>query len=410
MDLTRSFEGEFDMIQPLSTPANKLFLNVDCSALLENYRLIKQIAYPAQVLAVLKSNAYGLSLSKISKILAENGLKWIGCASLSEALDIKKVCGKFVEILLMHPPYAEEIPILIQENFIQSLTSFDLALKLSDEAVRQNRKIRVHLDINVGINRLGIDPEEIKEKSELIFSMPGLDIVGISSHFSSADGPDPLLPREEFKKFDTIVKFLAEKGHIFPVKHISNSAGLLNFPEYRMDMVRAGILLYGISPGFQKHVPETFKPVVSLSTRIAHLFTIKKGEGVSYHHTWVSPEKGALATLPVGYADGIPGALSNKGEVLIHGERFPIVGQICMDLMVVSLGNKPANIGEEVVLLGRQGKDEIGVLDWAKWGNMNPHEILTGLGRALPKLYLHEKEVNYGKTMRCVRKRSSYRV
>ena len=178
-------------VMPLSVKANKLFLNVDCSALLENYRLIKQMAYPAQVLGVLKSDAYGLGLSKISKILTNDGLKWIGCASLSEAIEVEQACGKFVEILLMHPPYDEEIPILTQKNFIQSLTSFDLALKLSEEAVRQNKKIKVHLDINAGINRLGISPEEIKEKTDYLFSLAGLDIVGISSHFSSADGTDP---------------------------------------------------------------------------------------------------------------------------------------------------------------------------------------------------------------------------
>ncbi len=374
-----------------SIKVSNVSLEVNCTSLLKNCSLIRQKAYPAQVLAVLKSNAYGLGLRAVAEVLVSGGLKWIGCASLIEAEEVDRVCGKSVEILLMHPPFDEEIPLLVQKNFVQSLTSLDLAFKLSQEAVKQNRNLRVHLDINVGINRLGISPEEVKKNISLLFSLPGLKIEGISSHFSSADGIDLEDSEREFEKFDSLLRFLKEGGFDFDQKHISNSAGLLNLPQHRLDIVRVGILLYGIFPSFHQKGCLGFSPVVSLKTRIAHLFAISKGEGVSYHHTWTAPEDGVLATLPVGYSNGIPAALSNKGEVLIGGNRFPIVGQICMDLMVVSLDKGSAKIGEEVVLLGKQGKDEIGVLDWAKWGNLNPHEVLTGLGRALPKIYLHKK-------------------
>jgi alanine racemase len=369
-------------MEPHLKPA---WLEINLSALLENFKAIQSFLPSTKIIPVLKSDAYGMGCIEIAEALHQVGVDFFAVGNVAEALKLEGLGGK---ILLLHPPFPEEIPLIVEKKIVQAVSTFETAKLLSEEGVRQQKQVKVHLKLNVGLNRLGFKPSEILRDIPAISALPSLCITGIFAHFSFADNFESPVTLNEAALFEETVQTLRKIGITVPFRHLCNSAGILNFPQFAFEGVRPGILLYGVKPALATKHEIPLKSVVSLKSRVIHVLQVKKGEAVSYGGKWKAPEDGNLATISAGYADGISLSLSNRGEVLIRGERFPIVGQVCMDLTVVSLGKKNVSVGDEVVFLGKQGNEEIGVLDWVLWGNLEPHEVLTGIGKKLPKKYL----------------------
>lgn len=369
------------------TIPHRAWLEIDTQAVRHNVGVIRKLANHAKIMAVIKSNAYGLGAPQIAHAVRSAGVDYLGIGNVEEALILQGygISGPF---FLLEPPLPEDLPAIVDNNYIQAITGLEAARRLSKQAAASRKEAEVHLNVNVGMNRLGLSPAEVLENIDELFNLPGLRFSGIFAHFSSADEQDKTPTVQQYEKFSHLLTQLQKKGITFPLRHIANSATLLDLPQYSLDMVRTGILLYGIFPSLSVRQDPSLLPALSVKAKVAHLFKAAAGETVSYGRSWTVEKAGVLATLPIGTADGVSSSLSNKGKILIQGKPFPIAGKICMDLLMCYLGESCPKIGDEAVLIGKQHNEQIRVSDWVRWGNLDPHEILTGLGGKLPKLYL----------------------
>jgi alanine racemase len=260
-----------------------------------------------------------------------------------------------------------------------------LALALDRAAEHLGTDVSVHVKVDTGLNRYGASMEDVPELVRFISSLARVKMTGFYTHFASADEPDPAFTQLQLQRFLKIAATLPEPKLL----HAANSAATLRFPETHLDMVRVGLSLYGVypSPHVERAVP--LRPVLSLKARVTRVHRLRPGEGVSYNLTWIAKREALVALVPFGYGHGLPRLLSNRGQVLIHGRRLPIRGRVCMDQCVVDVTRVPeVKVGDEVVLLGRQGNEEITSDEIAAWARTISHEIFTGVWTGLPHIYV----------------------
>jgi alanine racemase len=355
------------------------------------------------IAAVVKADAYGLGARRVARELAAGGVDMLAVACLPEALELTRLRGSAgaraigdggPRILVMGHTPDDGLEAAVSGGI--RLTIFDLrqAKLLSGAARSLGTAAKVHLKIDTGMNRLGIKPDsETPELIERIASLPGLEIEGIFTHLALLDAESD---RRQFDLFMDVVEGAEARGLRFAYRHVCDSLALARYPEFRLDLVRPGALLYGARPtrapladDMDLRVPFAFR------TRISRLRRIGAGEGVGYDFTWRAPRGGAsIATLPVGYVDGYRRCLSNRGEVAIRGRRAKVVGIICMDQLVVDVTGIPdAEEGDDVLLFGTSGDDEIGLAEVASWADTNRNEIVAAIGRRVPRVYLKDGAV-----------------
>lgn len=350
----------------------------------------KHTKQEALVSAVVKANGYGHGSVHIAKTFLNNGADRLAVAILAEAIELRNANISEPIMILGYTPRTQYKK-LIENNIIQTIYSYEDAKTLSNLATEFGKEATIHIKIDSGMGRIGFDTtsnsiEEIIKISEL----PNLYIEGIYTHFAKADENNKKYTREQFKKFREIVNKLEKRALEIPIKHVSNSASIIDLPEYNLDMVRAGIMLYGFYPSDQvnKKIIK-LKPAMNLKAKISHIKTVARGTGISYGQIFVTEKESKIATIPIGYADGFTRLLTEKSEVYIKGERVKIVGKICMDQSMIDVTNiSNVNINDEVVLFGygKEGYPHVDELA-EKIGTIN-YEIICMVGRRVPRVYI----------------------
>jgi len=363
---------------------------IDLNALEFNYKeLRKRIPRGVKFLAVVKADAYGHGAVPVSLKLQSLGVDYLGVAISEEGEELRKGRLK-IPILVLGGIYKGDIERIFKFDLTPVVFNEDSIAILSNEAKRKKRRIKVHLKVDTGMGRLGVPLNLYKKLLEKLKRYPEVEIEGILSHFSMVD-EDEEFTHEQWRKFQDALELAKNIGISYKYYHITGSAGIISFPYYCGNLVRPGIMLYGAYPSNSYKNLIKLKPVMSLKTSIHYLKWVFPGDRVSYGGTFIAKRKTKIATLPIGYGDGYSRFLSNKGEVLIHGKRAPIVGRVCMDFIMVDVTDIPnVRIGDEVVLIGKQKKEKITVEEIADKIGSIPYEILCLIGKRVPRIYKGE--------------------
>ncbi len=360
---------------------------VDLDALAANFLAIRQRVAPAKVMPILKANAYGHGLVPVARLMAALGADYLGVAVLEEGILLRKA-GIRTPILVLGGIWGSQIPLFLKYDLTLTASSIEKLTQIDQAAAALGVTARVHLKIDTGMERIGVHDYSAEGFLEAALRSRHLQVEGIFSHFANADAADPASARLQLERFHEVLRFYERRSLPTPLRHMANSAAVLRLPEATFDMVRPGILLYGVYPS--PDVPRTVsvRPALAWKTRVVYFKVTQPGRAVSYGWTWTPERQTRIVTLPVGYGDGYFRAMSNKAQVLIRGRRYPQVGRICMDQMMVNIGWETAYNGDEVMLIGEQGQERITVEDLAAWAGTIPYEVLTNINTRVPRVYI----------------------
>ncbi|MEK6564282.1 MAG: alanine racemase [Candidatus Omnitrophota bacterium] len=350
-----------------------------------NFNLVKKlVGRKVKILVPVKADAYGHGIIAISKRLEKLGVDYLGVASIDEGIAMR---GNGIKkpILILSPIFPDVAKAVLENNLIPSVCTLELALRLNREAARRKRKALIHIKVDTGMHRVGIAHHSAAKFIRRLSRLENIIIEGIFTHFPCADN-NPAFTRRQIGMFEDLIRQLDEGGINIPLRHAANSLGVLDYPAGHFNMVRPGLMVYGLSP--KDKLRHKLFAVLSLKTRIAYVKDVEKGKGVSYGHTYITSRRTRLATLPLGYADGYPRSLSNKAFCLISGKRARIVGRICMDQMMVDVTHiRGIKAGQEVVLIGRQKGESVSAEELAKLAGTIPYEIACSLGHRVTRIY-----------------------
>jgi alanine racemase len=373
----------------MNHPALTTWLEIDLSAIQNNYRELCRISR-TKVAAVVKANAYGHGLIEVSQAVIRAGGEWLAVARFEEAARLRSN-WILAPVLVMGYTPPEHVLEAAKENIRLTLFDRQTALQYSELTHTRGMKVKVHLKVNTGMNRLGISPEEVLDFTRWAASLPGLELEGIFTHFARADEPEVDTTDWQIRKFEEVLAGLHSAGLKPPLVHASNSAAVFNFPQAAYDMVRCGIALYGLHPSPETMLPGTFKPALTLKARITSIRDLAAGEGVGYNYRYRTTKTEKIATISIGYADGFRRVMGNK--VLLHKKETRVVGSVCMDQCMISLdGLAGVQVGDEVVLIGKQGSLQRTAEDVAReWGTVN-YEVVCGMADRLPRIFLYTDE------------------
>ncbi|WZL72175.1 alanine racemase [Clostridiaceae bacterium 35-E11] len=373
-----------------------VWAEINLDHLAHNIKEIKKNVNPgAKLTAVIKADGYGHGAVEIAQTLLDNGADRLAVATLSEAMALRKAYPNIPILILGYTPdsCAEEV---ITNNITQTLYSLEQAKSFSQKAQALSQKATIHIKLDTGMSRIGFQPDQnavhvIKE----IFKLPNIVVEGMFTHFAVADETDKQFTYHQYDKFMNMVHALEEEGMHIPIKHVSNSAAIIDLSEMNMDMVRAGIILYGLYPSNDvKKNRIQLKPVLSLKARISHVKELSEGIGISYGLKYTTDKKSKIATIPIGYADGFTRMLSGKAEALVKGKRVPVVGRICMDQCMLDVtGIEEIQQGDEVILIGSDGVNTLSVEDVALKLDTINYEIVCMIGKRVPRVYTKNNQV-----------------
>lgn len=362
-------------------------VEIDLGAIAHNTRLLTRLAAPAELCAVVKADGYGHGSVAVSEAALEAGASWLGVALVEEGAVLRKA-GLDAPILLLSQPRHGDIDAAIRYDLRLTLYTRDGVAAAAEAARSHGRVARVHLKVNSGMNRVGAAPEDILALAGDIATGADLELEGVWTHCAVADDPTNAFTETQLDCFDAVVSELESAGIRPPVRHAANSAATIDRVRARYDLVRTGIALYGIAPSPALAGQVDLRPALSLKAEVSYVKRVRAGERVSYglHHEFARDT--TVATVPIGYADGVPRRLAKVGgEVLVHGGRRPIVGVVTMDQLMVDCGDDEVRAGDEVVLLGCQDGDCISAQDWASALDTIPYEIVCGIGPRVPRHY-----------------------
>jgi alanine racemase len=360
-------------------------LEVDLGVLRENYRSIVRAVDGAKVMPILKANAYGHGLISVAKMLEREGVPYVGVAYLEEGLRLREE-GVCCPVLVLGGIVGAQIPRFIAEDLTLTASSVDKLTAIEECAASLGRRARVHLKIDTGMERIGVHWARAEKLLEAGARAKHVEVEGIFTHFAGADEPDLTGARRQLERFNEVLSFYTRHSLPMPMRHAANSGAILRMPESHLDMVRPGILFYGASPDVDLPLTIPVEQALRWVTRVVYFKVVEPGRPVSYGGTWAPTAQTRLITLPVGYGDGYARAMSGRAEVLVHGVRRPVVGRICMDQIMVDIGWSSAFNGDEVVLLGRSGAEQIRIEELARWAGTIPHDVLTSINTRVPRV------------------------
>ena len=365
------------------------WVEVNLTRLTQNLQAIRDRVTPAKVMIIVKANAYGHGLAEVAKHLSTSS-DYIGVAVLEEGILLREL-GVTVPILVLGGIWGNQVPHYLQHNLTLTASSVERLEQINDVASKMGVKAKVHLKIDTGMERIGVHYYNAKTILESALHCPNVDVEGIFSHLANADSIDLSHSHLQMERFNEVLRFYEYHSLPTPIRHMANSPAILQLPDSYYDMVRPGILLYGVFP--TSEIPHTVpvRPALSWKSRVVYFKVVNPGHPVSYGSTWQSDHPVRIVTLPVGYGDGYFRNLSNKTRVLIHGKKYPQVGRICMDQMMVNIETDSAYNGDAVILLGEADGESITAQDLADWSGTIPYEVLTNINTRVPRVYITEE-------------------
>ncbi|MDD6735037.1 MAG: alanine racemase [Clostridiales bacterium] len=380
---------------------NRTWAEIDIDALKYNITNIKSIIGKSRLMAVVKADAYGHGYRECCRVMAENGADSFAVAMLDEAKEIRRA-GLSNPILILGASCAEEADEIINYDIMPNVSDMRFAKVLSESAVRLGKTVKVHLKIDTGMSRVGFvageDNSELIREILRISKLPGIEIDGIFSHFACADEANSDYTYLQFNRFIKLTGELEAAGLKIPCRHIANSAAIMMYPEMHLDMVRAGVILYGYYPSDEVDKTRlSLKPVMTLKSRVSFLKTVESGVGVSYGKTYITDRNTKIATIPVGYADGYLRCLSQKAKMETGGKLCEVIGRICMDQCMIDVTNvNNINVGDEVIIFGNGLITADNIAEWMSTIN---YEVLCLVSKRIPRIYKEKgrerKELNY---------------
>lgn len=371
--------------------------NIDLDAICNNIiNTRKLINDNTKIMAVIKADGYGHGAVPIAKALNEiDAVDAYGIAIIEEGIELREAGIKKPILILGYTP-KEQYKQLVQYDITQAIFQRVSAEELSKEALRQNKVAKIHIKVDTGMSRIGFsDTFESVEEIKKIASLKGIYIEGIFTHFACADEDDKTSAYSQLGRYLNFVHSLEEVGISIPIKHISNSAGIIDLPEAILDMVRSGISTYGLYPSDSVHKDKLkLHPAMELKTHVSYIKEVEAGVGVSYGSTYITKRRTKIATIPVGYGDGYPRSLSSKGRVLIHGKSAPIIGRVCMDQFMVDITEiDNVNQGDIVTLVGKDGDEFISFEEIALLADSFHYELICNVGKRIPRIYYHNGKI-----------------
>lgn len=365
---------------------------VSLGAIEHNFReMRKNIAADTKMIAVIKADGYGHGAKEIAGLVKDYDYIWgFAVATAEEAAELR-MSGVTKPILILGIVFEECYPELVKYDIRPAVCEFEAAKGLSEEAVSQGKTVHIHLALDTGMSRIGFadEPESIEEIKK-ISQLDNLEIEGMFTHFARADEYDRSPAMVQLDRYLRFADKLEESGVYIPIRHCSNSAGIIRMPEANLNVVRAGITIYGIYPSdeVEKDVVK-LRPAMELISHVSYVKDLKPGSQISYGGTFVTEKPMKVATIPVGYADGYPRRLSNKGYVLLHGKKVPILGRICMDQFMVDVSDIPdVKKGDQVTLIGQDGEEFISVDELGDLSGRFSYEFLCGISKRVPRVYV----------------------
>ena len=362
-------------------------VRVDLDALSHNLRALRAHA-GVPVMAVVKANAYGHGLVPVARHLQAQGVEQLGVAFLEEGMALRRA-GVTVPILVMGGIFGPQAAQLIAEDLEITVSSIDKLRQVEAAAESLDRKATIHLKIDTGMERIGVHSYHAGPFIEAAVASKWCTVKGVYSHLACADDPSSPMTRRQLEKFLEACAHFTRLGAPMPIRHLANSGGVLHFPGTCLDMVRPGIALYGVLPDPASQATVGLRPALSLVSKVVYFKVVPAGNPVSYGATWAPGVDTRVVTVPIGYGDGFPRSLSNRGQVLVRGQRHAIVGRICMDQFMADIGPQGTAYNEDaVVLIGRQGDQAITCEDVALAAGTIPYEILVGLNERIPREYV----------------------
>ncbi|WP_345735921.1 alanine racemase [Prosthecobacter algae] len=370
-------------------PVRPTHVEVDLSCLAENLAAIRQRVGDAKVMTILKANAYGHGLVPVARHMVRCGADCLGVAFLEEGISLRRE-GITAPVLVLGGIAGEQIPLFLQHDLTLTAPSVEKLHLIDETAASMGMRARVHLKVDTGMERIGIHYYSAAALLEASLACRHVIVEGIYSHFANADAEDLAHAKLQLERFMEVLSFYEKRSLPMPLRHIANSAGILQMPESHLDLVRPGILLYGVYPSHECQQTVAVRPALTWKSRVAYFKVVQPGHPVSYGSTWQSDKAVRVVTIPVGYGDGYFRALSNRSEVIIRGVRSPVVGRVCMDQMMVNLDQGTAYNGDEVILLGESGGHIISAAEVAEWAGTIPYEVLTNINNRVPRLYRGE--------------------
>lgn len=368
---------------------DRTYVEIDLEAIKHNIRCEREkVGDKVKIMAIIKANAYGHGDIEVAEALKDE-VDAYGVAIIEEALKLRKA-GVTKMILILGHTGKIWYDDLIKNDISQAVYSYEMAKILSEEAMRLGKKAKIHIKVDTGMGRIGFQP--VKDNIEVIYAisrLPGIEIEGIFTHFARADEVSTEWTKEPFEKFQIFCHELQKRGVEIPLAHVANSASILRLPSTYLDMVRSGITTYGLFPSdeVKKNVP--LRPALSWKTEVVHVKTVHAGTSISYGGTFTTERESVIATIPVGYADGVKRDLSGKGRVLVRGCYAPIVGRICMDQFMIDVTDIPEiKVGDVVTLIGQDGSRRISVEEVADLAHSFNYEYICSITERVPRRYI----------------------
>lgn len=367
---------------------------VSLDAVAHNFsEMRKNIADSTQIIAVIKADGYGHGAEAIARLVEDYDYIWgFAAATPEEALQLK-TAGIRRPILILGLVFEEYFRELIENEIRLTVCEYEMAQRLSEEAVRQGKKVHIHIALDTGMSRIGFaDEPESAAVIKKIAELPNMDVEGLFTHFARADETDKAPASDQLERYLRFTELLQDAGVDIPMKHCSNSAGIIRMPEANLNAVRAGITIYGMYPSdeVEKDVVRLL-PAMELKSHVSYVKDLKAGTAISYGGTFASEKDLRVATIPAGYADGYPRSLSNKGWVLIHGQKAPILGRVCMDQFMVDVTHIPdVRRGDEVTLIGRDGEESISMEELGDLSGRFSYEFACDINKRVPRIYIKD--------------------
>lgn len=377
-------------------PLRSAWVEVNLQAIAHNARRLAQIAAPAELMAMVKANAYGHGAIPCAQAALHGGAKWLGVYTIGEGIELRQA-GITAPILVVGPTMPELARAGVEHNLTLTIFSMDGAQAISDAAREFNTRARVHIKVDTGMARLGVFSEHALDFARAVHELPNIEIDGVFTHFAMADTPDAFgikgwgnaYTQQQLEKFRGVIASLETAGIAPRYRHCANSPAAVHLAEARFNLVRAGILLYGLDPSPEMPRPSDFIPALSFKTKIALIKQVPAGTYVSYGCTFRAERPTRLAVIMIGYADGFRRKPTNYGEVLIHGKRAPIAGRVCMDQTMIDVTDiDDVQVGDEVVLIGRQGPAEISAEEVGEKLGTNNYETIATISARLERRYV----------------------